>query len=113
MRSVERRFDAICTALLGVVILNRGCCMAFSPTVRNHVLCVILPFTLALMLGAALLFGKTPHRSFMSVVLDDNGFGHSLVNRQARLFSNTRTSGGGFQSALDELSSNLTIAVSA
>jgi len=49
----------------------------------------------------------------MSVVLDDNGFGHSHVNRQARLFSNTRTSDGGFQSALDELSSNLTIAVSA
>jgi hypothetical protein len=28
------------------------------------------------------------------LVLDDNGFGHSTVNRQARLFSDARTSDG-------------------
>jgi len=35
------------------------------------------------------------------VVLDDNGFGHSTVNRQAGLLNYARTSDGGFQGAVD------------
>jgi hypothetical protein len=41
VQSVERRFDAICTALLARCRYSRfgGCCVAlYSPTVRNHVL---------------------------------------------------------------------------
>ena len=36
----------------------------------------------------------------LTVVLDDNGSGHSTVNRQARLLSNARRSDGGFQGAV-------------
>jgi hypothetical protein len=35
------------------------------------------------------------------VVLDDNGFGHSTVNRQAGPLNYARTSEGGFQGAMD------------
>jgi len=48
-------------------------------------------------------FSSTAGAGRPTVVLDDNGSGHSTVDRQAGLFSNTRTSDGEFQGAVAEL----------
>jgi hypothetical protein len=45
-------------------------------------------------------FSSTAGAGRPTVVLDDNGSGHSTVDRQAGLFSNTRTSDGGFQGTI-------------
>jgi hypothetical protein len=50
-------------------------------------------------IGRIFLHPQAPERS--SVVLDNNRSGYSAVNRQAGLFSNARTSDGGFQGAMD------------